>query len=235
MEKSRVLTGFIALASALQLLSGCQLDTRSGVREQDEKQVIRKQVANLQATTADVNSRFQDLEDEVRKTNGRLEAVETRLQQAQAQSKSNSDKGSQALDNKIKDNDTGYREEFTKLQTQVDTLKAQLDSARAADSAASATAAASAKKDPFAAAEEKYDKKDYKEAILDYERYRKANSKGKQFSTATYKIGSAFQELGMIDEARAFYEEVVSKFPKSKDAARAKTKLTKLTKLKAKK
>ena len=229
MLKSQVLVGFFALAGVLQILSGCQLDTRTGVREQDEKQVMRKQVANLQATTADVNSRFQDLEDDVRKTNGRLEAVETRMQQAQAQSKANSDKGSQVLDSKMKDNDGAYREEFTKLQTQIDTLKAQLDSARATESAASAASAAvNAKKDPFAAAEDKYEKKEYKEAILDYERFRKANPKGKQFPTATYKIGASFQDLGMIEEARAFYEEVLLKFPKSKDAARAKAKLLKL-------
>ncbi len=210
------------------LFSGCQLDTRTNVREQDEKQVVRKQVANLQAATADVNTRFQDLEDDVRKTNGRVEALEVRMQQAQAQAQSKFEKGSQGIEGKLKDNDAGYREEFSKLHTEIESLKAQLNSARAAESAAVAQESANAKKDPFSLAEEKYEKKEYKEAILDYERYRKASPKGKQISTATYKIGSAFQELGMIEEARAFYEEAIAKFPKSKDATRAKAKLNKL-------
>jgi TolA-binding protein len=85
-------------------------------------------------------------------------------------------------------------------------------------------------KGPYALAEEKFDQKNWKEAILEYEKYRKANPKGKQFSTATYKIGVAFQELGLNDEAKAFYEEVISKFPKTKDADRASTRMKNLKK-----
>lgn len=218
----------LASIALLSVFSSCQLDTRSQVREQDEKQVIRKQVQNLQQTTADVNSRFADLEDDMRKTNGRIEALETRFQQSQNAAKANADKGTAALDARMKDSDAAYREEFQKLRAELDALKAHVESERAAEASAAAASAAAAKKDPFAAAEEKYEKKEYKEAILDYERYRKANPKGPKFSTATYKIGSSFQELGMIDEARSFYEEVTAKFPKSKDAARAKTKLAKL-------
>jgi TolA-binding protein len=212
------------------VFSGCMLDTRSQSKEQDEKSVMRKQVANLQQSTADVNSRFADVEEDVRKANGRIEALETRLQRAEAAAQAKADKGNASIEAKLGDNDKGYREEFSKLHSEIDALKAQLNAAADARRASDVAAALEAKKDPFDAAESKFESKSYKEAILDYQNYRKKNPSGKHFSTATYKIGSSFQELGMNDDARAFYEEVISKFPKSKDAGRAQAKLKALKK-----
>lgn len=212
------------------LFSGCMLDTRSQSKEQDEKSVMRKQVANLQQTTADVNSRFADVEEDERKANGKIEALETRLQRAEAAAQAKADKNVASVDAKLGDNDKAYREEFMKLRTEIDALKAQQSSVADARRSSDAAAASEAKKDPFEAAEAKFESKNYKEAILDYQNYRKKNPSGKHFSTATYKIGSSFQEMGMIDEARAFYEEVVSKFPKTKDAGRAQAKLKALKK-----
>lgn len=218
---------WIALASLA--LNSCMLDSRNQVKQEDEKTVMRKQVQSLQATTADVNSRFQDVEDDVRKANGKIEALETQIQRERSANASNASKGSAALEARMSEMDKAYREEFVKLHGEIDQLRGQA-SARASDEAASNASAAASKADPFKAAEDKYEKKEYREAILDYERYRKANPKGKQISTATYKIGSAFQELGMGEEARAFYSEVIEKFPKSKDAGRASAKLKSLKK-----
>ncbi|MES2962540.1 MAG: hypothetical protein V4760_01530, partial [Bdellovibrionota bacterium] len=69
--------GFAVLALAL---SGC-LSTRNEAKEQEEKLVLKKQVSNLQTMNADVNQRFQEVEDELRKVTGRVETVETRLAQ----------------------------------------------------------------------------------------------------------------------------------------------------------
>jgi TolA-binding protein len=226
----KLVSGFWLPVLFSGVLSGCMLDTRSQTKEQDEKTVMRKQVANLQATTADVNTRFADVEEDVRKANGRIEALETRLQQATALEKGRADKSSASLDAKLGDNDKAYREEFTKLQAEIDALKAQLAAAGEARRSSEAASAEASKKDPFEAAEGKFESKNYKEAILDYQAYRKKNPSGKHFSTATLKIGSSFQEMGMIDEARAFYEEVISKYPKSKDAGRAQAKLKSLKK-----
>lgn len=230
MNASRSSFSVLSLLALLALSSAsCALEGRGATKELEERQVLRKQVSTLQASTADINTRFQDIEEDQRRLSGRLENIETR----QAQEKSASSKGTQAIEQKLKETDSAYREEFVKLKTEVEQLKSQLaeiqEGGRRASQAAAKAEAQSAK-DPFAAAEEKFAQKSWREAILDYERYRKANPKGKQFSTATYKIGVSFQELGMVDEARAFYEEVVSKFPKSKDAGRANTKLKALKK-----
>lgn len=225
--KNGVSRGGCLLIGALTLLTGC-LETRSSVKEQEEKQVLRAQVAHLQQTSADVNVRFQGLEDEIRRLNGQLEVLENSIQQADTRLAQGSDR----LTLQVQERDAAYREEFarlntefTRLNTEIEQLKSRLAALSEKQIQAQKQVAEERAKGPFALAEEKFEAKNYKEAILDYERYRKANPTGKQFATATYKIGLAFQELGLVDEAKAFYQEVVSKFPKSKVAPQASKKL----------
>jgi TolA-binding protein len=205
-------------------LTGC-LQTRTAAKEQEEKQVLRKQVANLAQTTADVNTRFQEVQDDIRGLNGRVESVENRFGRVDQRF----EKSDAAVDARLKDMESklgAYREEIEALKSQVATMHEEA----ARRSAQAAEAEANAAKSPYDSAEENFEKKNWREAILDYEKYRRANPKGKNFATATFKIGVAFQEMGLIDDARAFYEEVVQKFPKSKEAGKAASKLKSLTK-----
>lgn len=232
----------IATSTAVVSLSGC-LQTREAAKEQEEKQVFRKQLGTLQQTTADVNSRFQDLEEDQRRTNGRLEAVEVKLQQVSQQVTAKIEKANAGNEARVKEKDDAYREEFGKLTGEITQLKAQVAALTEAQSKAAEArvraeteaqqakaAAAEASKNPFAVAENLFEKKDWKDAILNYEKYRSQNAKGKNFAAATYKIGVCFQELGMIEEAKAFYDEVMSKFPKSKEAEKAASRMKKLKK-----
>jgi uncharacterized coiled-coil DUF342 family protein len=162
----------LVAATALSL-QGC-LQTRESAKEIEEKQVLKKTIGNLQASTADVNSRFQDLEDEQRKLGGRVEALEVRLQQATAKI----DKGAAGADAKMKEKDDIYREEFTKLGAEVAQLKQSLQTMldeqqrvrAAAEAAASAAAAKAAEKprSPYAVAEELFDKKQWRDAVLQF-------------------------------------------------------------------
>jgi TolA-binding protein len=87
-------------------------------------------------------------------------------------------------------------------------------------------------KNPFELGESRFEQKSWREAIFAYEDYRKSYPKGKNFGAATYKIGVSFQELGMLDDAKPFYDEVISKFPKSKEADRARSRLKAISKKK---
>ena len=86
------------------------------------------------------------------------------------------------------------------------------------------------KKDTYDIAKEFFEKKDWKQAILNFQKYRDDNPKGVKLADATYKIGVSFQELGMKDEAKTFYDEVQVKYPKSEEARRAKIRLKGLKK-----
>ena len=229
-------------AVTVAFMSGC-LETRSSMHEQDEKVVIRSQVASLQKNTADINSRFQDIEDDIRRLSGKAEGTDNRIGKLDAKiEKQEAIAGQREREREEKL--AAYREDITRLNSEVEQLKSQLSAQndqqkRAAELAASAQSAQAAAaqasseksaKNPYAAAQEKFDKKNWKEAILDFEKYRKGNPKGKNFATATYKIGVSFQELGLADDAQAFFEEVVSKFPKSHDAELANKRLKGLKK-----
>ena len=225
------------------VLPGC-LQTRTGVKEQEEKQVIRKQVATLQQTTADVNQRFTDLEEDMRKHNGRFEATDARITQI----KDRAEKNDFALEAKIKEQDqkfVAFREELEKMKAELTESRASLANAQAAlqaiaasgSSGASAQASASGggakgEKNPFEIGEAKFEAKSYRDAIFSYEEYRKTYPKGKSFIASTYKIGICFQELGMAEDAKPFYEEVIAKAPKSKEADRARARLKALGKKK---
>lgn len=206
------------------VVTGC-LQTRTSQKEMEEKQVLKKQLTNLQQNTADINARFQDIDDELRRVNGRIEAVEARTQQQLAQISAAAAKNDKAqFEAKLRERDEAYREEFVKLQGEITRLREQLNALQESQKRSSQADSGN----PFATAEELFNKKAWRDAILSYEKYRSQNPKGKFFSTATYKIGVCFQELGMNEEAAAFYEEVIAKFPKSKDANRASSRLKKL-------
>lgn len=232
---SAVSIALIALTTSGALMtSGC-LQTRSNLKEQEEKQVLRKQVVNLQQSTADVSSKFNEVDEDLRKTNGRIEALDARMTQI----KDRAEKNDFALESKFKEQDTkfqAFREELQKMQAEILEVKASNAALQAAFQAGGApTSSGSGKnsdKNPFELGDSRFEQKAWREAIFAYEDYRKSYPKGKNFGAATYKIGVCFQELGMFDDAKPFYEEVISKFPKSKEADRARSRLKAMSKKK---
>ena len=66
-----------------------------------------------------------------------------------------------------------------------------------------------------------------KQAILAYQRVIE-DPKSAKHDVALYKIGMSFEELGLKDEAAAFYDEVISKHPKSIVVKDAKKRLQKV-------
>lgn len=223
-----------ALATSV-LSTGC-LQTRTALKEQEEKQVLQKTVRSLQKDTADVTTRFNDIDDDIRKLNGRVEAVEFKANQAQLKNET-ATKANETRIIELNEKLQIYQDAITKLDTELVELRAamvqmQEEMRRAPAPSAGGGGRGASTPNVFASAEQLFKASRWKEAILEYEKYRKANAKGKQFAEATYKIGVCFQELGLTEEAKAFYEEVLAKFPKSKEAERASYRLKNLNKKK---
>lgn len=223
-----ILFSFFAMIN----LSSCQgvLMTRSDLKEAEKKNQIQDQVVNLQKTTADTNSRFAEIEEDLRRANGRIEVLENRLMQAQQEKEKNSSLSEQSLSEQNRKT-LILQEEVIKLQEQVEALKAEVQNSKNQTSNNSnATSSAGAKKNAYEIGEDLFDKKDWRRAILSYQKYRDTFPKGRQFADATYKIGVCFQELGMKEEAKTFYDEVVAKFGNSPEAKKARTRLRSLKK-----
>ena len=211
------------------LLVSCQtgLMTRGDVKEVENKKNVQDTVVTLQKTSADANNRFSEIESELRNMSGRIDVAENKLNQANLDKDRNKGVSEQALADQSRKTQI-LQEELIRTQEQVAALSAELQALKSA--AVENNSSSSPRKDAFEIGEDFFEKKEWRRAILSYQKYRDANPKSKKFSDATYKIGVSFQELGLRDEARTFYDEVVAKFPQSAEAKKARTRLKSLKK-----
>lgn len=215
----------IALAA---MMTGC-LKTRSEVRDTETKQVMAQQVTTLQRTNADTTNRIAELEQEVREMNGKMEVLENKLSRQNPEAEKNlknvSDQVSEA--NKKM---AIYQEELVKQENTIKQLTQEIEVLKTEAHAKVTEKEAAEKKTPLQLADDYFKNNDWKKAIIQYQKYRDENPKGKKVAESTYRIAYAFGELGMKDEAKTFYEEVIAKFPTSAEAKKAKTKIKTLKK-----
>jgi len=68
--------------------------------------------------------------------------------------------------------------------------------------------------------------KDFKKAIVDYSKFPEKFSKSNLHSKALLKIAESFEALDMKEEAKAFYQDLFEKFPKTLEGKVAKKKLS---------
>jgi tol-pal system protein YbgF len=76
----------------------------------------------------------------------------------------------------------------------------------------------------FYRAESLFELKDYRKAINEYSQFPEKFTQSKRMPTALYKIGLSFDHLGMKEDAKNFYQELVERFPTSPEAKRSKSK-----------
>lgn len=208
-------------ASMAVILSSC-LVTRQEVRDS----VRRDPVTPEQQSRANIEVRYQEVEEQMRQMNGRVEAVENSLNILSADrsgGRIEQQNEKKALQEKLKI----YEEALSKLEAQYLLLAQKVEALQVSQASVVTRGGRSGAttKNSFQMAEEEYSKKKWKEAIVAYEKYRSDNPKGRHYGEATYKIGAAFHELSMKTEAKAFYSEVAEKFPRSEWAKRANQRL----------
>ncbi len=209
----------IAVSAAL-FLSGC-LMTADEIREDRQQPPSPEQVQQ-----ADQVNRLDEMDGEMRTLRGRVDTLENSLSTANTAQSSQA----QALDVRVKsleDKSKIYEDELTKLDSEylqisqkVEALHANLEALQK-----SRTTKKLSKKNSFQVATSSFTKKKWKEAIVEFQKYRELNPHGEHYAEATYKIGWCFYKLGMKPEARTFYSEAAAKFSKSKWGKKAAQKL----------
>lgn len=219
--------GLLFVGSFLQF--GC-LKTRTDVKETEQKQVIQQQVVTLQRTNADTGSRLNEIDEQLREMSGKIETVESKLAKLNPENeKTVKSLAEMQIDNSKKL--TLLQEELAKQESLIQNLNTEIQSLKnAMASAANEKPAEVVKKNTFQAAEEQFKLGEWKKAIIQYQKYRDENPKGKHFAESTYKMAVCFQELGMKEEAKVFFEEVVTKFASSPESKKAKIRLKSLKK-----
>jgi TolA-binding protein len=183
----------------------------------------------LQKTNADVSSRFEEAEDQIRFLNGRVEALENQISQTKQESEFVKKSSSETIQSQTQKMSI-FQEALTKMELEQDKMRSEMQALKSALQSDSAQVAMPAlpSKNTFETAEAFFAKKDFRQAILEYQKYREKFPKGKNVAVATYKMGICFQELGLKEDAKSFYEEVISKSPKSDEAKKSKIRLQKL-------
>lgn len=212
----------LVLGFTLVVTSGC-LKTRGEIVETSDRRV-QQEIKPEAQQAADKEVRLQEAEANIRQLNGRIEALEQRLNSdlVERQKEAEARATTQA---QLVEQLRLHEERFAKLEAE--------SAARAQAPAPSAPVRVSGEKsaetsDSYKEAEALFEKKEWTKAILAYQKYREQNPKGRNFPDATYKIAVSFQELGKKEEAKAFYEEVVKDFPKSNAARKSQFRLRSL-------
>jgi len=169
-------------------------------------------------------SRFEEVDEQLRAFNGRLEVVEQKLNEwgsARLGAQADESKEKEIREQKF----LAYEEELKRLTGLVQSLTEEVNRLKPVAKTPTPAPAVAKGSAAYDEGEKQLNGKNWKEAIVAFQKYRDANPKGKMYADATYKIGLAFQEMGLKDEARTFFEEVTSKFPGSKESKKAAQRL----------
>lgn len=211
-------TSYLLFVVAALSLVGC-LKTRDELRPDASSSKPQQQqtVVQQKAVAGKTTAHSEETDEQMRVMNGRIE----NLEQVQSENKKlQMEVARQAVKEETDQRFKAYEEELKVLQAKVQALTEIKEQ--------QAIVAETKAKNPRAfydKGEELFKDRKWKEAISNYQKYRDAQPKGAQHPDATYKIGVCFQELGMKDEAKTFYEEVMQKAPKSREAKKAAIRL----------
>jgi TolA-binding protein len=211
------------------VVAGC-LKTREEVRGGEQGKVSQQQ--QVAVARANEVAKVGELEAEIRNLNGKYEALEYKMNSRLGGVKKEDEVNATTINSMM--------EQMRIFDEKIAIMEARLASLEAGKKSASAVAAPKATPAPavsagggagqslFAEAEDFFQKKDWKKAIVAFEKYRETYPKGKLWGEATYKIGVCFQELNLKSDAITFFQQVVNADASSTSARKAKYRLTQL-------
>lgn len=235
----------LVLGLTVLSLTSC-LVTRSELADNEQPATYGKKAAQNQLDGQTDNAivaqtQIADDKDElIRTLNGRVEVLENQLNGIQKERELEKTQNQEKL--------TLLQQAVTKLEAQVRGTESDTetkpvgpgidvissDENEKIKSGDKTTAAKPAAVDPKAnsydVGQGHFAKREWKKAILSFHKYTDEAPKSKLIPDAKYKIGVSFQELGMKDEAQAYYEEVVANFGATDAGKKAKLRLTKIKK-----
>lgn len=230
----------LSVVAAL-FLSSC-LKTRSELGEGYQSQVYSKKQAENQKQNANEPSEVVKIDEKdelIRTLNGRVESLENQITQLNKEKQENSDGQKIQL---LQESLIKMEAQLAKLEGDLAMAKTQTPQASHATSPAPNSSDAkvppvkgdlkASKNTTFDTAQEYFAKKDFKNAILEYQKFVDANAKTKNklVPEAKYKIGLCFESMGLKDEAHSFYEEVAAQHGGTEFGKKAKAKVTKTKK-----
>lgn len=236
----------IGLIFLIVSLTSC-LKTRYELGSNYQSQVFSKKQAdnqNLQNTNGNQSgdagrsvepsaeiSAIDPKDELIRSLNGRVEFLENQMTLMQKEKAENASADKMQL---LQESLIKMEAQLLKLENELAMAKANPSASATSSPAASVanskgTSAKASSPTAFDMAQDYFAKKDFKNAILEYQKFvdTNAKTKSKLLPEAKYKIGLSFESLGMKDEAQSFYEEVAAQHGSSEFGKKAKQKISK--------
>lgn len=244
MRNSVLFTRLLPTLSAVLMLSGC-LKTRAQLRDDGDSGPQQPEKAQVEDVRPQGQYVIDEVKSEITRLEGRIEDLERSKADptaAQANQKANADqfKKLEIRMVELENAQANILEELKKLRDNAppadpagtyEKAKAQFDAGQfdgAVESFSSYLKISKAKKAEdatFYRGESYFALKQFKKAIVDYSKFPEKYTKSKRMPAALYKIGLAFESLGMKSDAQGFFAEIVEKYPKSSEAKKARSKL----------
>lgn len=213
---------FLYILLLMPFLSACDMpfQTRSEIEEQKQGKESQKQVVAIQQ--AEKQSRLDDMDSDLRALGGRVETLEYNQR--------NSQQGNNQETQNLKAQVTQLDGRLKALEQHVDATEQRLIAAiqaigKTESPSKSDDESAKPKNSTYSEADEYFEEKDHKRAIVKFQEYLDKNPKGKYAAEATYKIGLCFKELKDKKTATEFFKETVEKFPGTPSAKKAQQRL----------
>lgn len=221
----------IALIS-VGLLTGC-LKTRSQLKG-DTGGNMRTDASGTyvagkmgQQQRAQIDSRFFEIDRDFRELYGKIELLDKKIEDSKNQTATTSSMpAAAASDDKVKALEkriSTLEEAMLSLDKKITELSKKKD-----PNSASIRTPLQKAKGPYGRGEILFEQGKFEEAIASYDEYRRKFPKGRRYAQATLKMGIAFQKLKMNNDAKAFYHEVIQRYPNTRVSVRAEANLKKL-------
>lgn len=222
------LVSVLMLAFVIPVLTGC-LESFEHIREGTSSTKPKSKVSQMQVERAEEVARIDELEESLRLLRGEIEVAQNQIRQMEA-----ADQAAAAVDEdqpmsakEVLQKLAIFEEALRSMESKMNSMDQEIQKLKARPVAkAAAKSKVTESTGNYGGAQQAFDRRDWKKAIVGYEKYRELNSKGRRYADATYKIGVCFQELGMKSEAKSFYQEVIAKYPGSNMSKKAKYRLS---------
>ena len=215
-------------------VAGC-LKTRSQLKGDDSGNMKTDSAGTYvagqmnQQQRAQIDSRFFEIDRDFRELYGKIEVIERKLQETPTSANApTTTAAGGASDEKIK----ALEKRISTLEEallSLDKRLGELSKGKASgDSAFNVEQNLKKAKGPFGRGEVLFSAGRYEEAISNYDKYRKKFPRGRRYAQATLQMGLCFQKLKMHNDAKAFYKEVIQRYPNTRVSIRAEKNLKKL-------
>lgn len=237
MKKTQLSPLFLVL---LLLSSSACLKTRAQLKDDDREASKPIPVQPAQEVRPQGQYVIDEIKAEITQLTGRIEDLERAQKQKSALSEQEEIKKIESRLTSIEQNQTQLQETLAKLEASTavknpeevfnhaKALYEDEEYEKAADAFGRYLKTPKVKKPEEATylkGECYYKLKQYKKAIVEYSKFPEKYTRSSKMPEALYKIGLSFEALGMKEDAKGFYQELVERFPKTPEAKKAKKKV----------